>query len=249
MCDGATCLAGSLDGSFSDASDGAPGDATAEAEAGQEASTSCFAPPPGIVSWWRGEGNADDFTGNNNGTTTGTYAPGMVGQGFAFDGATDGSQQFTAGTSGMPTGSADRTIEMWAKATTLATMEGFLGGYGLESNSEMYEVFFTGFQTTQQPAFSQWGLSESGPSVPLGAWVHVAATSLGSVVTLYVNASLVAGQTFPMATPTSSSFHMGFLDPTHLLNGVVDEVTVYDRALYPAEIGSIYGAGSAGKCH
>ena len=31
-------------------------------------------------------------------------------------------------------------------------------------------------------------------------------------------------------------------------NGVIDEVCIYNRALSPAEIASIYAAGSAGKC-
>ena len=33
------------------------------------------------------------------------------------------------------------------------------------------------------------------------------------------------------------------------LTGMLDEITVYNRALTPAEIASIYAAGSAGKCH
>jgi hypothetical protein len=171
----------------------------------------------------------------------------MVGQGFAFGGATDGSQQFTAGTISLPTGSADRTLELWANVTTLVGAEAFFGGYGTENFNQMYEVFFDSTGTTE-PAFSQWGQQEHGSPVQLGQWVHVAATSLGSTVTLYVNGSPVAQAPFTMATPAGSSFHMGFLDPTRLLNGVVDEVTVYNRALTGAEIASIYAAGSAGKC-
>jgi hypothetical protein len=59
----------------------------------------------------------------------------------------------------------------------------------------------------------------------------------------------VAKQAFPLLTSTSSLFYMGFLDATRLLNGVVDEVTVYSRALTGAEVASICVAGSAGKCH
>src|SRR4029077_13240321 len=47
----------------------------------------CTPPPAGLVSWWRGEGNALDQAGTNNGTLVGTviYGPGEVGQGFVFD--------------------------------------------------------------------------------------------------------------------------------------------------------------------
>src|SRR5262245_65255486 len=44
--------------------------------------------PTGLVSWWRGEGNATDAQGVNHGTLVGgvTFAPGQVGQAFSFDG-------------------------------------------------------------------------------------------------------------------------------------------------------------------
>ena len=35
---------------------------------------------------------------------------------------------------------------------------------------------------------------------------------------------------------------------TQTLNGLIDEVTIYDRALSTAEIQAIFNAGSAGKC-
>src|SRR4029077_12021365 len=53
--------------------------------------TSCTTPPAGLVSWWRGEGNALDQAGTNNGTLVGntTYGADEVGQGFVFDGNGD----------------------------------------------------------------------------------------------------------------------------------------------------------------
>src|SRR5262249_47198254 len=43
----------------------------------------------GLVSWWRGEGNTNDFAGVNNGFTYGTvtYTAGRVGQAFSFNGS------------------------------------------------------------------------------------------------------------------------------------------------------------------
>jgi hypothetical protein len=44
--------------------------------------------PPGLVSWWPGDGNADDVQNVNDGTLQGgaTFAAGMVGQAFSFNG-------------------------------------------------------------------------------------------------------------------------------------------------------------------
>src|SRR5262245_8224750 len=50
---------------------------------------SCVSPPPGLVGWWRAEGNATNSAGTNNGTLQGgatATAVGMVGQAFSFNG-------------------------------------------------------------------------------------------------------------------------------------------------------------------
>src|SRR5688500_176887 len=51
----------------------------------------CLAPPTGVVAWWRGDGDATDSTGTNDGTLEGgaRFADGMVGQAFSFDGTDD----------------------------------------------------------------------------------------------------------------------------------------------------------------
>src|SRR4051812_21186843 len=55
------------------------------------AQTGCITPPPGLVAWWAGDGNANDLVGVNNGALQNgtTFAAGRVGQSFAFDGMDD----------------------------------------------------------------------------------------------------------------------------------------------------------------
>ncbi len=47
----------------------------------------CVQPPSGLVSWWPGDGNADDIQNGNDATLQNdvTFPAGMVGQGFSFD--------------------------------------------------------------------------------------------------------------------------------------------------------------------
>src|SRR5262245_11186102 len=54
-------------------------------------SQDCAPTPPNLVGWWKGDGSATDATGSNNGTLVGntTFAPGVVGQAFRFDGDND----------------------------------------------------------------------------------------------------------------------------------------------------------------
>src|SRR5713101_2958472 len=48
----------------------------------------CVPPPPGMVSWWPGDGNANDIQDGNHGTLRNgaTFAPGKVAQAFSLDG-------------------------------------------------------------------------------------------------------------------------------------------------------------------
>src|SRR5206468_12218446 len=72
----------------------------------------CTPPPPNMVAWYQGEGNANDIQGGNNGTLQNgaTFAAGEVGQAFSLDGVDD--QIFI----GNPTSlriTGDLTIDAW----------------------------------------------------------------------------------------------------------------------------------------
>ena len=51
----------------------------------------CVPAPAGLVSWWPGDGNADDIAGTHDGTlhNGATFAAGLVAQAFQFDGVDD----------------------------------------------------------------------------------------------------------------------------------------------------------------
>src|SRR5205085_12281386 len=72
----------------------------------------CTSAPPNMVSWWPGDGNANDIQGSNNGTLQNgaTFAAGNVGQAFSFDGFDDYMQ---ASDTGLPFGSGARTLDFW----------------------------------------------------------------------------------------------------------------------------------------
>ena len=54
----------------------------------QAVEQTCTPPAPNMVSWWPGDGNANDIQGSNNGTLEGeaTFSAGKVGQAFKFNG-------------------------------------------------------------------------------------------------------------------------------------------------------------------
>src|SRR5205085_562953 len=79
----------------------------------------CTPPPPNMVSWWPGDGNATDIQGGNNGTLQNgaTFAPGMVGQAFSFDGVNDFVNAPSTASLNLTTAV---TVDAWVNATTPA---------------------------------------------------------------------------------------------------------------------------------
>ncbi len=227
----------------------------------------CVPVPPDLVGWWRGEGNADDLAGTNNGALLGnatTSAPGEVGQAFGFDG-TNGYVQIPDAPELNPT---NLTIEAWVLFSALDS-----AGAGDSPPGQQYIVFkqnsagtnFEGFslgktRTGSGDAFSFTVSSAYGETVSLqsttlvvtGVWYYVAAARDASFTSLYVNGQLESQTNvdFPQDYGTNDLFFGSSGDPSwdHKFAGLLDEVSLYSRALSADEINAIYNAGAAGKC-
>ena len=213
--------------------------------------------PTGIVSWWTGDGNADDLVGSNDGTSTGAvaYTAGMVGQAFEFA----GEDYVAAPTANFPSGTADRTVEGWVRFDQPypgASTQGLFFGYGSWGNATgTIELLVNGGGTqTNALTFSQWGgaVFQSSQATQ-GVWYHLAITISNGAETLYVNGSIVSSGAFAVNTPAGTMAYLGAypntaVGGTEWLTGAVDEISVYSRALQSTEIQSIYAAGKSGKC-
>jgi len=87
-----------------------------------------------------------------------------------------------------------------------------------------------------------------------GTWQHVALTydKASGRAQLYLNGAAVADQIVGTIEPeTSYDLYLGRRpagDSAMSADGLLDEVSVYDRALSADEIGTIYNAGATGKC-
>jgi hypothetical protein len=207
------------------------------------------AQPPGLVSRWTADGTADDSVGGNNGTLVNgaSFTPGVIGQAFLFDGVDDLVQ---APTTGLPTGNGDRTIAMWVRIDVRVATESFFGGYGnFGFGNQAYLLGATGPQNTF--FWSQWGFGLSGPPLQTGRWYHVAVTNVGSSITLYLDGVSIANQVLggPIATSSNSQFYIGripgSLGDTRRLQGAVDDVRIYNRALSAAEIQTVVNETSS----
>src|SRR5215467_4882657 len=85
-------------------------------------SPNCVPPPPGLISWWRGEGTGLDSWGNNHGTVMGggIFTVAKVGRGFYFSGSGDDWVALPPDMFPMPTSGTANTpfsFEVWFSTT------------------------------------------------------------------------------------------------------------------------------------
>jgi hypothetical protein len=199
-----------------------------------------------LISYWAADGNAVDSVGSNSGTLVdgADFAPGIFGQAFHFD----GTSYVETPTNGMPTGNGDRTVDLWFNVSSYSESveEEFLAGYGaFGSPGQTYEIlvnhFDIGGPAGDRVVFSQWGQRLiGGPAIQPGTWHNLGVTNSGNFVTLYLDGTAVASGTLTIATPAGTSFFMGrvpgSLGDIRQLDGLVDEVRVYDTALSASEM-------------
>jgi hypothetical protein len=201
----------------------------------------CASATDGMVSWWKGEGNASDFAGSNNGTLAGGvgFADGKIGQAFSFDGADDYVDVPALTTSNFP---AAFTIGGWVKVNTLpgdiAVLAGMPGAYQLDVRS-------TGVVT-----FGNSGaMVDSISALAAGSWYHVAATFESENINIYINGVLDKAGTTTTYAGEERPFQIGgFGGYGGFFNGLIDELVVSNRALTADEILAIYEAGVGGIC-
>jgi hypothetical protein len=210
--------------------------------------------PASLVGWWRAEGNAADSIGTNNGALANgtTFAPGLVGQAFLFNG-TNQSVDIPDAPALRP---ASVTLEAWVM---------FLANSGFQT------IFGKGLGNGALDSLSVWldsagtlngeicdTVAASAISVPLlptlGQWYHIAFTFDDSthLETLYVNGSEAIGGVALKSiaydsTPLTIGRDTDGGGPKYFLSGLVDEASIYNRALTGSEIASIFSAGAAGK--
>jgi hypothetical protein len=217
----------------------------------------CIPAPPGLVGWWPGDGNAKDIVGGNDGTLENgaTFAPAMVDEAFRFDGINDLVRVNDAANLDI---TGPLTIEAWVKVNSFSPThpdvilwKGNNFGhdistpYALAVNNQDGRLFATiGNGTAADLIYS------AGPLSP-GSFAHIAVTATGSTIRLYVDGQ-ISSQLDQTVTPYNSPYHLqiGSLatSPLNTLNGLVDELSIYNRALTTEEIQAIYNAGSSGKC-
>jgi hypothetical protein len=214
--------------------------------------------PSGLVSWWPGEGDANDIVSTNNGVLQGaiSFAAGEVGQAFVFDGSSTSVQ--VPASSNLNVGLAGGfTLETWIKPVDIYDhivenlFEWNNGVHVSVSVGAFGDLYANIIDTTG----GYHAIDSVGGIVATNVLQHVALTydKTTGVAVLYLNGVAVTNQNLGSFTPqTSYDLYFGKRPSGPFtgsyFNGLMDEISIYNRALSSNEVASIYDAGSNGKC-
>lgn len=203
----------------------------------------CAVPPPGLVAWWPGGGTGASVVGSPatpNGVTAG---PGKVGEAFLLDG---NGQYLSTELDVQPSALPQTTWEAWVYPTRVnisgrqQILSHDAGGYG---RSVLIETGTSSFGV-----FTGNGVWKPAP-VTLNEWQHIVVVFAETNIYFYKNGVEFIADIDPVERESSFKLQIG-RNPGYAeyFQGMIDEVSIYDRALNAGEIQDLYAAGSFGKC-
>ena len=212
---------------------------------------------PGLVSWWPGEGTAEDLIGENDGILQGglTFGPGNVGQGFQFDGVNDYIE--VADDPSLEPG-INFSFLAWIKPDNLSGSRMLISKVNRSTSEFSYYINIRDrvldFDCTHTGSFSSPDniVRSTTAIIQTDIWQHVAVVYDGSLpipdrIKMYVDGAEISTQLVLGTIPTSipdvatpsllGAYRVGLLSP---FSGLMDDVEFYNRSLSNEEIQEIY---------
>lgn len=221
------------------------------------------APASDQMAWFTGDGDTRDFTGGNpNGSLRGDagFAVGKVGQAFTLDGNGD---YIEVADDADHRPATQLTAEGWFKFNNFNNVPHMIGK-GLRGNDrDSYAMWFANgnIRLGYSDSASNMFVYDTGFVPKVGEFNHYAmvlntddAGVNSNTFKLYVDgvqvfSGVAGGPIFYDANPHPLTIGVDINNdiPDFPLDGQIDEVSLYSRALSADEVAAIYSAGNAGK--
>jgi hypothetical protein len=207
----------------------------------------------GLVSEWHLDNSPNDDVNGNNGILRGnaTFGPGKMDQALALDG--NGSYLEVPDDGSLSGGLSTMTFSAWVKINSFPGSDKEYKDYAPFDKGGSYHfaigpwghvAFDVG---TKNYALGSLGTiaTNATPQLSIGNWCHLVGTYDGSFANLYVNG--IKEGTGPQAISgsiavSSDPFYFGQPADEHLnwMDGMIDEVRLYNRALTDDEVKALY---------
>ena len=212
----------------------------------------------GLVGWWKfdeassgtcaGATVVDASNHGNTGTCTGspTYGTGKIGQGaMSLDGVT---QYVTIGQQAV-LAPALISVSAWVKPVAVT---GYADGASIAEYSDSrhwmqgYALYLYGGSVYFGLGNGTTYFRSASSTVSAGSWVHLVGVFDGNNAYLYINGALVSTQNGVSVTyNATNTFTIGHgSGNASFVNGSIDDVRVYNRALSAADVSMLYLYGT-----
>lgn len=206
-----------------------------------------YVPTNGLVGWWPFNGNANDESGNgNNGTVNGaaitTDRSGNANSAYSFNGTNNyitlGQNPFTIIDQ---LDGSDFTISLWFNDNNGGSTYFMNFGWGIKLGSGIDMI----------PAFghvgiwpnNQWYTVSSNQPIISQNWCHLVAVKSGNNQIIYINGQLLNTQnSYPAGLGNQIYVGGNPIDNNGWLNGLLDDIGFWSRALTQQEITALYNS-------
>lgn len=209
----------------------------------------------GLVAYYSFTGTADDESGNtNNGVIFGASFSddrfGEMGKAIAFNGIDQYVQASHQDYLNFPSG--DFTISFWAVLNDPAKTQYFIGKDMGQGNTDKWILHYgpdIGSTTPLGPSFligaapAHWVLYAPAVAQPeAGTWHRYLFRKSGTNFNINFDAYGISGGSGPLSLPPTNTapLTIGQSEMTGFLDGKIDEVRIYNRALSWDEVASLY---------
>ena len=193
---------------------------------------------------------AFDSAGSHDGRLYGnpTWLPqgGMIDGALQFDGVDD---YVDCGTFNPSAATGQLTVCLWAKWNGLTgSFQGLIGKRDTWEDSHMMWQLEASRDDGMVGFFREGSGRRDGFVLPVGQWVHIAATCDGSTARLYLDGQQVVSgpMTFGYDTAAALVFGACEKDGGNPFNGMLDDVQLYDRVLNAQQIQAVMGLSIPG---
>jgi len=207
--------------------------------------------------WFHFNGDLTDFSGNGNtGYLSGTeFRDGKFDKSLYFD----GKSFVEISNSPILDGSNEITIELWVKpilGKRSSLVNKYIYDYSIPINERVYELGITPngyirFALSSDGTISGTVWLMSSKKIPNNTWTHIAATSDGETMKIYINGEQDINTAEAPSVIHSSPFNLYIGAWRYSLTGMgsyftgyIDELRILNRCLDSKEILSDYALGS-----
>ena len=221
-----------------------------------------YVPTDGLVGWWPFNGNANDESGNGNngvvnGATLTTDRFGNSNSAYDYDGIND----YIVVNNSPSLNPVQHSISCWvySEGYYLNGQDdaNYVVGKGLDFNPGNYSIHY---KTNSLKARASLGNSgnnifiDSNTPINQANWYHLASSWDGSNLKIYVNGfleTILTDQSNGQGT-NGDNLYFGTMGANpqfpYWVNGLIDDIGIWSRALTPAEIQALYTGQGSSPC-